>query len=199
MTTTLRNIVLSSTFALVSVAVQAQPPNRGDPALPGDRDSSVGEAPAPPEGAASSLQETLDSELLALGVTSDVQDNVVTLRGSVRDDAAKAHAERIARQIEGVAIVRNYITVDPAAASPSTLPDQPPAQRTAMLLTEVRQTIAADSRVAAQNIEVFVYEGGVVMLTGRVSSDEQKEAAGQIAFSNPAVKEVRNWLEVEDD
>jgi hyperosmotically inducible protein len=197
MKATTRSLVLFSTLALASAAAEAQQPNGANPAVPGDRDSNAGATP--PEEAASSLQETLDAELLALGVTSDVQDNVVTLRGSVRDDAAKAHAERIAREVEGVAVVRNYIAVDPSAAAPSTLPDQPPAQRTAMLLTEVRQTIAADSRVAAEDIQVFVYEGGVVMLTGKVSSVEQKEVAGQIAFANPAVKEVRNWLEVEGD
>ena len=49
-------------------------------------------------------------------VTADVDDGVVTLHGSVEKAYQKSHAEAIARQVPGVKVVKNEISVDPADA-----------------------------------------------------------------------------------
>jgi hyperosmotically inducible protein len=45
------------------------------------------------------------------GINVDVMNNVVTLRGSVESQAAKMEAERLARETDGVAQVKNQIVV----------------------------------------------------------------------------------------
>ena len=49
-------------------------------------------------------------------VTADVDDGVVTLHGVVEKAYQKSHAEAIARQVPGVKVVKNEISVDPADA-----------------------------------------------------------------------------------
>jgi osmotically-inducible protein OsmY len=46
----------------------------------------------------------------------DVENNVVTLSGTVPTEAQKAEAEQVARSIEGVKSVKNNIAVSPARA-----------------------------------------------------------------------------------
>jgi hyperosmotically inducible protein len=54
-----------------------------------------------------------DGELPGTGIKVDVNNNVVTLRGSVEKAADKANAEQIAKSTEGVKTVRNQIVVKP--------------------------------------------------------------------------------------
>ena len=56
-----------------------------------------------------------DPDALLRQINVDVNYNVVTLRGAVSNDEAKAEAERMARQTEGVKRVINQLKVDKTA------------------------------------------------------------------------------------
>ena len=51
--------------------------------------------------------------LSAFDIEVDTQDNTVLLSGKVKTAAEKAEAERVAHSIQGVAKVKNNITIDP--------------------------------------------------------------------------------------
>lgn len=53
------------------------------------------------------------------GVTAEVKDGVVTLTGTVADDAAKTAAETAAKAVKGVNSVVNNLTVTPPPPPPS--------------------------------------------------------------------------------
>jgi osmotically-inducible protein OsmY len=55
-----------------------------------------------------------DSDTPARKINVDVEDNVVTLRGTVATAAAKQEAERIVRQTEGVKRINNLLRVQPS-------------------------------------------------------------------------------------
>jgi osmotically-inducible protein OsmY len=54
-----------------------------------------------------------DTDTPAHEINIDVVDNVVTLRGRVETEAAKAEAARIAKETDGVKQVKNMLTVGP--------------------------------------------------------------------------------------
>lgn len=56
-----------------------------------------------------------EGELPGGSVNVDVQNNVVTLRGSVSTSADKAMVEKIAKSTEGVKSVRNRLTIKPGS------------------------------------------------------------------------------------
>lgn len=60
----------------------------------------------------------------------------------------------------------------------------------------VKARLIGNEQVNARYVSVTCPEPGVVVLTGRVNSDEEKELAGQIAASVEGVREVQNELTV---
>lgn len=79
------------------------------------------QTPAPRVTAAGSLESRIeatidkDTELALLDIDADVEDGVVTLKGTVHTAEQKARAERVA-MIEGVTRVQNELKIDPTAA-----------------------------------------------------------------------------------
>ena len=62
-----------------------------------------------------------DSNTPERNINVDVVNNVVTLRGTVDTAAAKAEAEKVAKETDGVKLVTNQLKVTPAAkATPKT-------------------------------------------------------------------------------
>lgn len=55
---------------------------------------------------------TADPQIRRFNIDIDVEDGVVALSGVVHDDLAKAEAEKIARNVDGVVEVRNELTVN---------------------------------------------------------------------------------------
>lgn len=55
---------------------------------------------------------TADPQIRRFNIDIDVEDGVVALSGVVHDDLAKAEAEKIARNVDGVVDVRNELTVN---------------------------------------------------------------------------------------
>ncbi|MBI2688583.1 MAG: BON domain-containing protein [Acidobacteria bacterium] len=54
-----------------------------------------------------------DPEVKGGGLTVDVKDGVVTIKGIVRTDKAKSKAERLAGRVKGVSKVVNELKVSP--------------------------------------------------------------------------------------
>lgn len=67
----------------------------------------------------------------------------------------------------------------------------------AWITTKVESKLAADPQVSALNVNVNTNEG-VVTLTGRVKSEENRREAVKLARDTEGVKEVRDLLEVGD-
>jgi osmotically-inducible protein OsmY len=133
--------------------------------------------------------EDIEAELLdrmdGLGfnlnqIDVSAEDGVVRLKGWVPHVAAKRHAEAIARSMEGVIDVENELDTDVAIES------------------RVMHALLSDPRTDISVIEVRNSDG-VVTLKGQVDSAEIKEAAEEIAASQPGVLSVTNSLEVGPD
>ncbi len=111
------------------------------------------------------------------GVTVEVKEGEITLRGNVATIAAKRHAEHLARNVQGVVGVRNALTSD--------------TELTARIVT----ALAQDERTSLLTIEVAV-DRGIVTLRGTVPTAEHKEAAEAITRAIPGVVTVINELKV---
>jgi hyperosmotically inducible periplasmic protein len=138
------------------------------------------------------LESALNHELRASGVTSQIENGVATLEGSVPSQADKDQAELTARRVEGVARVRNEIVVsyDVSAAAHAGLP-LPGAVDAA-----VQARLANEVRLADSDIEVRSSDNNVVTLTGEVATEAEKAIAGRIAAETRSVSAVDNQLVV---
>lgn len=108
------------------------------------------------------LREKVSQELSATPeITGDVSEGVVTLAGTVTDDATRAGAEASVKAIEGVKSVINNVMV---AAPPLPVPDVATNPGDEALRSGITN-IAKDFPDA--DIKV---EGGVITVTGKLSA-----------------------------
>jgi len=114
---------------------------------------------------------------------------VVRLSGTVEKPEARAEAEKLARDTEGVRRVINDIQV-----GERTLGDR--VSDTA-ISTKVKAKITGDPELNPFNINVDTKDG-IVTLRGTVKSEESKEEAEEIARDTEGVRRVQNMLEVEE-
>lgn len=130
---------------------------------------------------------TADPEINPFNIDVDTDEGTVRLSGTVEKPEARAEAERLARNTEGVVAVVNEIEVGRTTVG-KRIDD-------ATLTTKVATKIAADTDLNSFNIDVDSNEG-VVTLTGRVATQTAKDEAGQIAMNTEGVVSVDNQLEV---
>jgi hyperosmotically inducible periplasmic protein len=152
-------------------------------------------APVPTRSDASiglEVQAQLMQNMSVTGVTSQTQNGVTRLRGTVRSLAEKDQAEQIARRVHGVSSVDNGITVDPRAVAAAETSHSAGGDT---LAATVRGNLYGQTQLAGQRIDVQT-RGNIVTLTGEVSSEAEKELAGRIAGDTREVSEVRNRLVV---
>lgn len=134
-----------------------------------------------------------DKELAPYGLEVEVTEGIARISGSVSTSSEDHRARRIAEETKGVAGVVNAVRVDSALAplAAGSLVD-PPDDST--LRTRVIGSLAGDSQVQAQRVEVQVDRGRVI-LKGRVGDIVQKERAEHLARSLYGVQSVRNEIE----
>jgi osmotically-inducible protein OsmY len=132
---------------------------------------------------------TGDPEVSAFNVDVDTNDGVVRLSGEVEKPEAKAEAEKLARETEGVRRVINDITVGPGRDAGDRLSDTE-------ITTKIKAKITGDGDLSPFNINVDTKDG-VVTLRGTVKSMESKQEAERIARETSGVKKVDNMLQVE--
>lgn len=120
-------------------------------------------------------------------VTATASDGVVTLTGTVDDDASKTLAEDTVNQIPDVTRVDDQITVAPSA----------PEQSDSWIAIKVHSALLFRANVSDADTKVTVNDG-VVTLTGTADSDAQKDLTTEIVKEIKGVKSVNNNLIVEE-
>ena len=128
-----------------------------------------------------------DERVKGTQVSVDTKDGVVHLRGKVDSNEAKQAAAEVAKGVEHAKSVKNDLQV------------VPPAARKAVDANDKDIDKAVESRLAkdAQLKKVDVRtDGGVVTLTGEVSSITAAAKASEMARHVPGVKSVKNELTV---
>lgn len=115
----------------------------------------------------------------------EVNDGVVTLSGTVDNLLAKQRAVRRARVVRGVESVIDRIRVEPA-----------PVYSDSDLTRRVEQALLIDPATDEFEIEVSA-SGGVIALSGRVESYQEKLLAAAVASGVSGVVEVDNRIQVD--
>jgi hyperosmotically inducible periplasmic protein len=128
-----------------------------------------------------------DERVKGTQVSVDTKKGVVHLRGKVDSDEAKQAAVEVAKAIEGTKSVKNDLQV------------VSPAARKAVDANDKDITKAVESRMSKaaplKKVDVRT-DGGVVTLTGEVSSITAAAKASELARYVPGVKWVKNELTV---
>jgi hyperosmotically inducible protein len=118
-------------------------------------------------------------------ITAHARNGVVTLKGTVGDDAQKRLAESTANGVDGVTRVDNEIKVDVGAREGS---DE-------WLAMKIRSMLLVKANVSLTHTKVVVKDG-VVSLSGTAESTAQKDMTEAYVKEIAGVKAVRNELQV---
>jgi osmotically-inducible protein OsmY len=122
-----------------------------------------------------------DPRVDASAIVASVDDGVVTLRGSVKDLAAKRFALDEARKLSGVRAVIDDLSVEPDARSDLAIS------------ADVVARLWGSPDLGPKRLDVDVKDG-VVTLRGTVDSWSEKQEAELLASEVRSVREVRNEL-----
>ena len=114
------------------------------------------------------------------GVSSTVNNGVVTLTGDCRDEACKTNAEQAAKDVKGVKSVVNNITVVVIGSQPVEISSD-----------ETLRNTVADAIHAYQGIKADVKDG-VVTLTGEIKRSDLQNVISKVNELKP--KKVENKL-----
>jgi hyperosmotically inducible periplasmic protein len=120
-------------------------------------------------------------------INVEVYKGVVQLNGFVDGDKEKAQAEAVAKGVEGVKGVENNLVIKDASQTAGGVIDD------STVTAKVKSALIDDDSTKGGDIKVET-RGGVVQLSGFVSSQEQKDAATKVAQSVTGVKSVNNGL-----
>lgn len=123
--------------------------------------------------------ETNLGEYSHVSVTS--YNRYVLLTGQVPDDAKKALAESLMKEVENVRNINNEITVSPKADISTRTNDT-------YLTSKIKTFFVTENRFNANNVKI-VTEDGVVYLMGQVTKEEA-DAAVDIARNTAGVTKV---------
>ena len=120
-------------------------------------------------------------------INVEVYKGVVQLNGLVDNEKEKAQAETVAKAVEGVKGVTNNLQIKQASQTTGGAIDD------SSITAKVKSALVDSDATKAGDIKVET-RGGVVQLSGFVSSQAQKDAATKVAQSVTGVKAVNNGL-----
>ncbi|GAB3841148.1 hypothetical protein GCM10028821_47480 [Hymenobacter jeollabukensis] len=145
--------------------------------------------PRTDESIAQAVRDTLllNPRVRASETLVQVLHGVVTLAGTVSNLRTKQEAEHDARHVAGVVDVHNLLKVRTGRL----VPDDDIAQN-------ITTALARDPYVGTVRFDVRVYSGRV-LLTGKVTSPEEQDQAGDVAAGVSGVTAVDNQVEVSTD
>lgn len=144
-----------------------------------------------------------NGNLDSFDINTDVKNGNVVLTGKVENSVDKKLAEELVANIDGVTSVDNKLTIvsdkdmdggmsddmeDTVDEGTSELTD-------AKIATVIKTRLLMDTDISGFDIDVDV-ENGVVMLTGDVDSDAERDLAVEIAKNASDVKDVKSDLRV---
>jgi osmotically-inducible protein OsmY len=145
----------------------------------------------------------LNAHLNPLAIDTDVENGVVTLTGTVRDDIDRDLAVEVAKGLDGVVEVKSEIKLDRATAEKTIAERQASTTKRdfgswvddATTTAAVKSKLIGNSNIVAAKIDVDTRDD-VVTLSGEVRSGKEKELAQQIAENVSDVEDVKNNLVV---
>lgn len=148
-----------------------------------------------------------DQNVRSRNVDVTTQNGVVTLRGTVENEAAKQQAQQLAQNVQGVTRVDNQIQVRseerPAATTgtaaesrPATTADESARMGGAWLTTKIQAQYFTNPGLKSWNIDVTSSSDGVVTLRGEVDNATDKQQAVKIAQNTEGVTRVEDNLRV---
>ncbi|HJR71422.1 MAG TPA: BON domain-containing protein [Gammaproteobacteria bacterium] len=145
----------------------------------------------------------LNAHLNPFRIDTDVDNGVVHLTGTVRDDIDRDLAVELVRGLDGVVEVKNDIKLDRASAEKTIAERQSAETRDfgswvddATTTAMVKSKLIGNANIAAGKINVDTRDD-IVTLSGRVGSGKEKELAEQIAANVSDVEDVKNNLVVD--
>lgn len=129
-----------------------------------------------------------DGDVRDFSVHVDTIDRVVTLHGTVANEAEKAKAEKIAKGVEGVQRVRNLLQV--------VAPRQQNAVETAdaVIKASVEKSLAEDPELRDSHVAVQSVNAGVVLLSGEAASLSAHLQAIENAWNVAGVRRVASEI-----
>jgi osmotically-inducible protein OsmY len=187
---------LAGCAAAVASAQPGQPPQAVPPDDPAPRATERPDVSDAQLGL--EVQSRLYQELDVSNLSALVRYGVATLNGMVRTESDRQRAEQLALEIRGVDKVVNELSV----ATPVTVAIAEEAEaiadrESANIETEVSQRLRSDALIGSRPIEVEADElTNTVTLRGTVTTEDEKERAGQLAVAAFPTGQVRNQLEV---
>jgi osmotically-inducible protein OsmY len=145
----------------------------------------------------------LNAHLNPFAIDTDVDNGVVHLTGTVRDDIDRDLAGEVAKGLDGVVEVKNDIKLDRASAEKTMAERQSAETRDfgswvddATTTAMVKSKLIGNSNIAAGKINVDTRDD-IVTLSGRVASSKEKELAEQLAANVSDVEDVKNNLVID--
>jgi osmotically-inducible protein OsmY len=146
------------------------------------------------------VQVHLFQGLTVSNLSSIVRHGVATLAGVVNSEEERQRAEQIARSVPGIKDVVNELRIADATILAIANESQALAERAkADIETTVTERLRSDATLGSREIVVEADDlTNTVTLRGTVSTEEEKERAGQLAVSAYPAGQVRNQLEVRE-
>ena len=146
----------------------------------------------------------LNEHLNPFSISTDVENGVVMLEGTVDSEIDRDLAGALAKNVDGVTKVENQLVVDAAAESAARQDRQDGRRDFGSWVDDATTTAAVKSRLirnsSTKGLEIDVdTRDDVVTLSGRVNSDEEKQLAAEIALHTSDVSEVTNNLVVDPE
>tara|TARA_Y100000296_G_C5120138_1_gene229942 strand:+ start:414 stop:1013 length:600 start_codon:yes stop_codon:yes gene_type:complete len=144
-----------------------------------------------------------NGNLDSFDINTDVKDGNVVLTGKVENSVDKKLAEELVANIDGVTSVDNKLTVvadndmhkEMSDDMEDTVDEGTSELTDAKIATVIKTRLLMDTDISGFDIDVDV-EDGVVMLTGEVDSDAERDLAVEIAKNASDVKDVESDLRV---
>jgi hyperosmotically inducible protein len=145
----------------------------------------------------------LNSHLNPFSIHTDVENGAVHLTGAVPTDIDRDLAGELAKGVEGVASVDNDLVVDATARQGAERDASSGRKRNfgswvddATTTAAVKTRLIGNGSTKGLQIDVDTRDD-VVTLSGRVSTEEEKALAGEIARNSSDVADVHNDLVVD--
>lgn len=119
-------------------------------------------------------------------IRTQSRDGVVTLTGTVKEEAHKSLAQETVASLPGVKKVDNQLV----------LAEAPPAENSDRWISmQVKYSLLYNRHVSGINTQVFVTDG-IVTLKGEAGNQAQKDLAGEYAKDIKGVKDVKNEMTI---
>ncbi len=119
-------------------------------------------------------------------IKTQCRDGVVTLTGTVKEEAHKSLAQETVASLPGVKSVDNQLVYKG---------ERPTENSDGWLSMQVKTSLLFNRNVSGIKTQVFVKDG-IVTLRGEAESQAQKDLAGEYAKDIEGVKEVKNEMTV---